>query len=92
MKATAELQFVPIGRGVSVRKEITRVIELLNEHDFILETHASGTNIEGELDEILVAVGKIHEALHKEGCVRLVSYLKLETRTDKEPTLIGKKL
>ena len=39
MKATAELQFVPIGRGVSVRKEITRVIELLNEHDFILETH-----------------------------------------------------
>lgn len=92
MKATAELQIVPIGRGVSVRREITRVVELLHEHDFIIETHASGTNVEGELAEILAAVEKIHEALHREGCVRLVSYLKLETRTDKTPTLVGKRL
>lgn len=92
MKATAELQIVPIGRGVSVRREITRVVELLHEHDFIIETHASGTNVEGELAEILAAVEKIHEALHREGCVRLVSYLKLETRTDKAPTLVGKRL
>lgn len=92
MKATAELQIVPIGKGVSVRREITRVVELLHEHDFIIETHASGTNVEGELAEILAAVEKIHEALHREGCVRLVSYLKLETRTDKAPTLAGKRL
>jgi uncharacterized protein (TIGR00106 family) len=92
MKATAELQFVPIGQGVSVRQEITRVIELLKEHNFILETHASGTNIEGDMDEILNAVGQIHEVLHSDGSVRLVSYLKLETRTDKEPTLAGKRL
>ncbi len=92
MKATAELQIVPIGRGVSVRREIIRVVELLHEHDFIIETHASGTNVEGELAEILAAVEKIHEALHREGCVRLVSYLKLETRTDKAPTLAGKRL
>lgn len=92
MKATAEFQVIPIGQGVSVRQEISRVIELLGESDFILETHASGTNIEGELDEILAAVGRIHEVLHEEGCVRLVSYLKLETRTDKVPTLAGKRL
>lgn len=92
MKATAELQFVPIGQGVSVRKEITRVVELLNAHDFIVQTHASGTNIEGELAEILDAVKEIHEALHREGCVRLLSYVKLETRTDKTPTLAGKQL
>lgn len=92
MKATAELQVVPIGRGVSVRREITRVVELLHEHDFIIETHASGTNVEGELAEILTVVENIHETLHREGCVRLVSYLKLETRTDKAPTLAGKRL
>ncbi|MFQ5643848.1 MAG: MTH1187 family thiamine-binding protein [Thiogranum sp.] len=92
MKATAELQFVPIGQGVSVRREIVRVIDLLREHDFILETHASGTNIEGDMDAILDTVGKIHEMLHREGSVRLVSYLKLETRTDKQPTLAGKRL
>ena len=92
MKATAEFQLVPIGQGVSVRREISRVVALLQAHGFIVETHASGTNIEGELAEILSAVAEVHEVLHAEGSVRLVSYLKLETRTDKTPTLAGKRL
>lgn len=92
MQATAELQVIPIGAGVSVREEIGRVVELLHGHGFILETHASGTNIEGDLAEILLVVGQIHGALHRAGSVRLVSYLKLETRTDKTPTLVGKRL
>jgi uncharacterized protein (TIGR00106 family) len=92
MKATAELQVIPLGSGVSVRSEVSRVVELLDGHDFLVETHASGTNIEGDLDAILAAVKQVHETLHAEGAVRLVSYLKLETRTDKTPTLAGKKL
>ena len=92
MHATAEFQVVPIGAGVSVRNEVARVVELLQGHDFIVETHASGTNIEGGLAAILAAVAQVHEALHKHGTVRLVSYLKLETRTDKTPTLAGKRL
>jgi len=92
MKATAELQVVPIGNSVSVRKEITRVVALLQSEDIKLETHASGTNIEGDLETILAAVARVHEILHNEGTVRLVSYLKLETRTDKAPTLAGKRL
>ena len=92
MKATAELQVVPIGSGVSVREEITRVVALLEGRDFIIQTHASGTNIEGELDDILDAVRSVHELLHETGTVRIVSYLKLETRTDKTPTLAGKQL
>jgi uncharacterized protein (TIGR00106 family) len=92
MKAAAELQVIPIGHGVSVRKQISRVVEMLQTHDFILETHASGTNIEGEMTEIFAAVAQIHKTLHKDGDIRLISYLKLETRTDKTPTLAGKRL
>jgi uncharacterized protein (TIGR00106 family) len=92
MKATAELQLVPIGEGVSVREQIKQVIDLLDEHDFLVETHASGTNIEGELADILSVVEEIHTQLHAKGSVRLLSYLKLETRTDKIPTLAGKQL
>ena len=92
MKATAELQVIPIGQGVSVRKEVAHVVEMLEAHDFIIETHASGTGIEGELSDILAAVEQIHELLHKAGSIRLVSYLKLETRIDKTPTLAGKRL
>jgi len=75
-----------------VRREVTRIVALLQQHDFIVETHAAGTDIEGELDEILAAVRQVHETLHAEGAVRLLSYLKLETRTDKTPTLAGKRL
>ena len=92
MKATAELQVIPLGAGVSVRAEVTRIVELLQGHNFILETHAAGTNIEGDLTDILAVVGRIHEAMHEHGSVRLISYLKLETRTDKPPTLAGKRL
>ncbi len=92
MKATAELQFIPIGTGVSVREEVKTVVTLLEGFDFIIETHASGTNIEGDLSEILTAVETVHELLHEQGVVRIVSYLKLETRTDKVSTLAAKKL
>ena len=92
MKATAELQVIPIGSGVSVRTKVVRIVELLRACQFIMETHASGTNIEGELEDILAAVQKVHETLHMDGEVRLVSYLKLVTRSDKIPTLAGKRL
>ncbi|MGA7802036.1 MAG: MTH1187 family thiamine-binding protein [Gammaproteobacteria bacterium] len=92
MNATAEIQVVPIGAGVSVRKEIRRAVEILRGFDLTLETHASGTNLEGELSTILRALETLHEALHAEGVVRMVTYLKLETRTDKTPTLAGKRL
>lgn len=92
MQATAELQCIPLGQSVSVRHEVELVIQVLSQYELIIETHASGTNIEGEIDVILEAVKKVHESLHDSGVVRLVSYLKLETRTDKIPTLAGKQL
>lgn len=92
MKATAELQVIPLGGGISVRPQVERVIEILNEYDFILETHASGTDIEGEVSDIFRAIEQVHNTLHREGNARLLSYLKLETRTDKAPTLDGKRL
>lgn len=92
MKATAELQVIPLGAGVSVRDEIVQIVELLSQFDFIIETHAAGTNIEGDMAQILHAVETIHQTMHRRGSVRLISYLKLETRTDKEISLAGKKL
>lgn len=92
MKATAELQLIPLGAGVSVRAEVKKVVTKLNSYNFIVETHASGSNIEGELSDILEAVEQLHQYMHDEGVVRILSYLKLETRTDKQPTLAGKRL
>lgn len=90
MKATAEFQVIPIGSGVSVREEVKRAHRLLEEAGLRVELHGNGTNMEGELAAILEAVRRVHEELHAAGTVRLASFLKIGTRTDKEPSLSGK--
>jgi uncharacterized protein (TIGR00106 family) len=90
MKATAEIQVIPIGVGVSVRRQVQRAHELLGERGLEIQLHAYGTNVEGELTAILDAVRHVHETLHAEGVVRLSTAIKIGTRTDKQPSLSGK--
>jgi uncharacterized protein (TIGR00106 family) len=90
MKATAEIQVIPIGVGVSVRREVKRAHELLEESGLEVELHAFGTNVEGELADVLAAVQRVHEVLHAEGVARLSTAVKIGTRTDKDPSLSGK--
>lgn len=90
MKAVAEIQVIPIGVGVSVRREVQRAHEVLQATGLHIELHAYGTNVEGELADILDAVRRVHETLHADGTVRLSTAIKLGTRTDKEPSLGAK--
>jgi uncharacterized protein (TIGR00106 family) len=90
MKATAEVQVIPIGAGVSVRREVKRAHALLEESGLHVELHANGTNMEGELADVLDAIRRVHETLHAEGTARLATFVKIGTRTDKEPSLGGK--
>jgi uncharacterized protein (TIGR00106 family) len=90
MKATAEVQVIPIGAGVSVRKEVQRAHGLLEDSGLHVELHGNGTNLEGELTDILDAIGRVHETLHAEGTTRIASFIKIGTRTDKDPSLAGK--
>jgi len=90
MKATADIQVVPIGSGVSVRREVQRAHQVLQDADIGAQLHPNGTNVEGELEAIFDAVRRVHETLHAEGTVRLATYIKVGTRTDKEPSLASK--
>lgn len=90
MIATAEIQVIPIGVGVSVREEVKRAHGILVASGLEVELHASGTNVRGELPKILAAVGQVHEVLHAEGTPRIATFVKIGTRTDKEPSLSGK--
>jgi uncharacterized protein (TIGR00106 family) len=90
MKATAEIQVIPIGSGVSVRQEVKRAHGILEASGLHVELHANGTNMEGDLAVILEAVRQVHETLHAEGTVRLATNIKIGTRTDKDPSLAGK--
>ncbi len=90
MKATAEIQVIPIGVGVSVRKQVQRAHAVLEESGLNAQLHANGTNVEGELSDIFAAIRNVHDTLHAEGTPRLATFIKIGTRTDKEPSLEGK--
>jgi uncharacterized protein (TIGR00106 family) len=90
MKALAEVQVIPIGSGVSVRTEVKRAHQILEEAGLNAQLHSNGTNLEGELDDIFAAIVRVHETLHAEGTVRLSTHIKVGTRSDKEVSLAGK--
>jgi uncharacterized protein (TIGR00106 family) len=90
MKAVAEIQVIPIGSGVSVRQEVIRAHEIIKSSGIRVELHAYGTNVEGELEEVLDVIRRVHETLHAEGTKRLATTVKIGTRIDKEPSLKGK--
>ncbi len=90
MHATAEIQVIPIGGGVSVRQEVQRAHEILASSGLTVQLHAYGTNVEGEMGQIFAAVERVHETLHAEGTVRLATAIKIGTRVDKDPSLAGK--
>jgi len=90
MRALADIQVIPIGAGVSVRKEVKRAHAILEEAGIRAQLHPNGTDVEGEMADIFAAIQKVHETLHAEGTRRIGTFIKLETRTDKEPTLAGK--
>jgi uncharacterized protein (TIGR00106 family) len=90
MQAIAEVQIIPIGVGVSVRKEVMRAHEILESSGLTITLHANGSNMEGELSEVLEAIRSTIQTLHAEGIVRLSTHIKVGTRTDKVPTMEGK--
>jgi uncharacterized protein (TIGR00106 family) len=92
MHANAEIQVIPLGVGVSVREQVTRAHEIIVDSGLTVEAHAFGTNVEGELTDILAVVQRIHELLHEDGVPRLSTAVKIGTRTDKTQTLVAKRL
>ena len=87
MKAVAEIQVQPVGTGVSTRDEIQQAVSVLRDSGLEARVHALGTDVEGELVDVLRAVQRIHETLHENGAPRLATTVTIHTRIDKTPGL-----
>lgn len=90
MKIIAELAIIPVGVGISFAKYIAECEKLLKNKGLIIQLHAEGTNIEGELHEVLDAVQSCIELVHKIGSPRLVTTVKINSRIDKEENMLEK--
>ncbi len=90
MFVTAELCIIPMGTEPSVSSYIAHCSRLIQQSGLKHSTHAYGTNIEGEWDDVMAVVRQCHESLHNAGVPRLFSTLKIGTRTDKNQSLQNK--
>ena len=87
MKTIAEIEVIPLGEGVSMREEVMHARRILEESGLHPQVHALGTEVEGDMEKVLVAVKAIHEQLHACGATRLATQIKLSTRLDKDVSL-----
>lgn len=90
MKVIADLCIVPLGIGVSVSKEVAACERILAEAGLKTKLHAYGTNIEGEWDDVFIAIKRCHEAVHAMGAPRISSNMRFGTRIDREQTMEDK--
>ena len=89
--ALMEITIVPLGTGTSVSQyvaEAIRALESLPGVDY--ELTSMGTIIEGDVDQLLVAALKMHQAVLDTGAQRVETTIRIDDRQDKPLTLTSK--
>jgi uncharacterized protein (TIGR00106 family) len=90
MHVIVDFTVVPVGVGNSLSPYILQVEQILEAAGLHHELHANGTNLEGEWDEVMVAIRRCHEALHGMGVPRIHTDIKLGTRSDRPQRMADK--
>ena len=90
MKVIADLCVVPIGVGVSLGSYIAVCEKILSKAGLKTQLHGYGTNIEGEWDQVMLAVKECHRTLHEMGVPRIGTTMRIGTRIDREQTIEDK--
>jgi uncharacterized protein (TIGR00106 family) len=89
--AVVFVTIAPLGTGTpSVSRYVAGVERILRATTLKHQLTAMGTIIEGDLDEILAVIRKMHEHPFGEGAVRVSTLIKIDDRRDKEHSIAGK--
>jgi uncharacterized protein (TIGR00106 family) len=88
LKVIADLCIIPLGVGVTgLSKYVATCERIFDTKGLKRNLHAYGTNIEGEMRDVLDALQECHEKLHEMGSVRIHSTVKIGSRVDREPSM-----
>ncbi len=89
--AILQISVVPIGTGeTSLSQYVADCIRILKKEKVRYELTSMGTNIEGDLKDLLKIALKMHQVPFKKGALRVLTTLKIDDRRDKKGTLKGK--
>lgn len=90
MRVIADLCLVPMGVTASVSKYVKEVKLILESSGLVVEMHANGTNIEGDLSDITIAIEKCHNKLFEMGVPRVFCTLIFSSRIDRHQSMSDK--
>ena len=87
--AIAQVSITPLGTATpSVSEYVANCHKALEEFPEIRwQLTPMATILEGDLDQILAAVRKMHEVPFTEGALRVSTHIKIDDRRDKEHTM-----
>ncbi|KAJ1665885.1 hypothetical protein IW140_002811 [Coemansia sp. RSA 1813] len=84
MYVSGEIQIVPIGADVSFTRYIAKVKTILDASGLQHTMHDSGTNFQGDFALVTRVTEECMQSVMDNGAPRVLCYLKLGARTDKE--------
>jgi uncharacterized protein (TIGR00106 family) len=91
MSVIVEFSIFPLDKGVSVSKEVSQVIEMIDNSGVEYQLTAMGTLIEtSHLADALAIIEKATRILHDTGCQRVYASVKIDSRPARKHGLQGK--
>ena len=82
--AIVDFSVIPIGTGTtSVSDAVASAHKVIADSGLPCRLNPMTTTVEGELDEILSLIAKIHSKLKEEGYQRLSTTIKIDDRFDR---------
>ncbi len=89
--AIVEVSIVPLGLSTtSLSEQVASVLQPLKDSGLHYTLTAMGTIIEGDLEEVMRCVLKMHEVPFQKGRGRVYTTIKVDDRRDKPITIEGK--
>jgi len=82
----AEFSVTPIGAGVSLRKHVTKAVQIVRDSGLTYELNPMGTVVEGPWDKVVAVIKKCNDDLLKD-CRRLSIVIKIDSRRGPAPPM-----
>lgn len=86
--AVGEITVIPVGTGADIESGVRAAVQAIEGCNLKkCEVTAVGTNVEGDVDQILDAAKAAYRACLDSGAPRAILELRVDQRLDKEQTL-----
>ena len=89
--AIMDISVVPVGtESPSVSQFVAECVKILDDKGVKYEVTSMGTQVEGQVGELLKLAEELHRAPFAKGAQRVVTTIKIDDRQDKELKMEGK--